>query len=38
MKLEDEIHQKTFKDVFMKAQINVMFTAAWLDQRTSGAL
>ena len=29
MKLEDEIKQKEFKDVFLKADVNLVFTAAW---------
>jgi len=38
MKIEQEIHQKAFKDEFTKAQINLMFTASWMDQRTNSAI
>ena len=38
MKIEQEIHQKAFKDEFTKANINLMFTASWLDQRLSSTI
>ncbi|MCB9283979.1 MAG: MarR family transcriptional regulator [Lewinellaceae bacterium] len=38
MRIEQEIKQKAFKDLFIKAQINLMFTASWMDQHTNGAL
>jgi len=33
MKIEDEIKQPTFHDLYQKAHINVMYTAGWLGQR-----
>jgi DNA-binding MarR family transcriptional regulator len=33
MKLEEEIRQKTFKDPFIKAVININFTSVWLNAR-----
>ena len=38
MRIEQEINQKKFKDPFIKAQINLMYTASWMDQHTNGAL
>jgi len=38
MKIEKEINQKVFKDEFIKAQINLMFTASWMDQQINKAL
>lgn len=38
MKIEQEINQKAFKNEFMKAHINLMFTASWLDQHNNQAL
>lgn len=35
MKIEDEIKQRTFKSSYQKAQINIIFTAAWLNQQVS---
>jgi DNA-binding MarR family transcriptional regulator len=34
MRIEDEINQKQFNNEFQKAHINIIFTAAWLNQRT----
>ncbi|ALJ01427.1 MarR family winged helix-turn-helix transcriptional regulator [Rufibacter tibetensis] len=33
MKIEEEIKQSAFKDVYQKAYINVVYTSNWLDQR-----
>jgi DNA-binding MarR family transcriptional regulator len=38
MKIEQEIQQKRFKSEYQKAHINVLFTAAWLSQRTQQVL
>lgn len=38
MKIESEIQQKQFRDPFQKAVINVIFTAAWLNQRHAQVL
>lgn len=38
MKIEQEIHQKAFRDEYTKAQINLMFTASWMDQRINAAI
>ena len=38
MKLEDEIVQKTFKDVFQKLAINLQFTAAYYRNQFRGEL
>ncbi len=38
MRIEDEIQQKTFKSNYQKAQINVLFTSAWLSQHSARAL
>ncbi len=32
MKIEQEIQQKKFVDVYQKAHINVLFTSSWLNQ------
>jgi len=37
MKIEDEIKQPTFKDVYQKAYLNVVFTAGWLQLRQAAA-
>lgn len=34
MRIEDEIRQKRFKSEYQKAHINILFTAAWLQQQT----
>ncbi|MBW7468969.1 DNA-binding MarR family transcriptional regulator [Pontibacter aydingkolensis] len=33
MKIEDEIKQKTFKNAYQKAFINVVYTSGWLQQQ-----
>ncbi len=38
MKIEQEINQKTFRNEYVKAHINLMFTASWMDQHTNKAL
>lgn len=38
MKIEQEINQKTFRSEYIKAHINLMFTASWMDQHTNQAL
>lgn len=38
MKIEEEIRQKQFKSDYQKAHVNVLFTAAWLTQRSSRIL
>lgn len=38
MKIEEAIQQKQFKNVFQKAHINVIYTAAFLSHQTSVAL
>ena len=38
MKIEEEIQQKTFRNEYHKAQINVLFTAAWLSKQSSALL
>ncbi|MCB0643730.1 MAG: MarR family transcriptional regulator, partial [Phaeodactylibacter sp.] len=38
MKIEDEIKQRSFKSNYQKAQINIIFTAAWLNQEVSTLL
>jgi DNA-binding MarR family transcriptional regulator len=35
MKIEEEIKQSVFKDIYQKSYINVVFTANWLEQRQS---
>jgi DNA-binding MarR family transcriptional regulator len=34
MKLEEEIKQTKFKDIFQKAALNIIFTANWLELRS----
>ncbi|MBX2927361.1 MAG: MarR family transcriptional regulator [Saprospiraceae bacterium] len=38
MRIEDEIQQKQFNNEFQKAHINIVFTAAWLNHRSSKIL
>ena len=38
MKIEQEIKQRRFKSEYHKAHINVLFTAAWLTQRSAETL
>lgn len=38
MRIEDEIQQTTFKSEYHKMNINVLFTAAWLNQQTTQLL
>ncbi len=38
MRLEEEINQKEFKSAHQKAHLNILFTAAWLNQNTSKGL
>lgn len=38
MKIEEEIQQTTFKNVYQKANINLMYSAAWLTSNTTKAL
>ncbi len=38
MKIEKAIHQKKFANEFQKAQINVLFTGAWLIQHSTSVL
>ena len=38
VKLEQAIQQKQFKSEFQKAQINVLYTAAWLNQQATQSL
>ncbi len=33
MKIEDEIHQKVFKNEWQKATLNLIFTASWLGHK-----
>ncbi|QNF31857.1 MarR family transcriptional regulator [Adhaeribacter swui] len=33
MKIEEEIKQRTFKDVYQKVYINLIFTAGWLQEQ-----
>ena len=33
MKIEDEIHQKVFKNEWQKATLNLIFTASWLGNK-----
>ena len=37
MRIEDEIKQPTFRDSFHKAQVNLLFTASWLQLRQAVA-
>jgi DNA-binding MarR family transcriptional regulator len=34
--IEEEIKQKAFQSVFLKAHVNILFTASWLTYRTEG--
>lgn len=38
MKIEDEIQQPVFKTEYHKAQVNILFTASWLNQRSMRVL
>ncbi len=38
MKIEQEINQKKFNNVFQKAHINILFTASWLSQNSAHLL
>jgi DNA-binding MarR family transcriptional regulator len=38
MKIEEAIQQKSFADPFHKAQVNVLYTAAWINQQSTQAL
>lgn len=38
MRIEEEIKQRVFKSPIQKVQINIIFTAAWLNQQTSSSL
>lgn len=38
MKIEEEIQQSTFQNDFQKLQINILFTASWLNQQTTQLL
>lgn len=38
MKIEEEIQQTTFKNIYQKANINLLFSAAWLTSNTTQAL
>jgi DNA-binding MarR family transcriptional regulator len=38
MRIEQEIHQRAFKSEFIKANINLMFTASWVDQQNNKVL
>ena len=38
MRIEDEIQQKKFKSEYQKAHINILFTAAWLNQQNQQIL
>ncbi|WP_022823230.1 MarR family winged helix-turn-helix transcriptional regulator [Hymenobacter norwichensis] len=35
MKIEDEIKQPTFSDVYQKGLINILYTAGWIGQRNT---
>lgn len=37
MKIEDEIKQRTFKDEYQKAHINLIYTTGWLQLRQAAA-
>ena len=37
MRIEDEIKQPIFRDDFQKAQVNLLFTASWLQLRQAAA-
>lgn len=38
MRIEDEIKQEQFKDEYQKLNINLLFTASWLNQMTTQSL
>jgi DNA-binding MarR family transcriptional regulator len=38
MRIEDEIQQKKFQNVYQKAHINILFTASWLNQSAMHSL
>lgn len=38
MKIEEEIQQSKFASEFQKAHVNILFTAAWLNQETGRVL
>lgn len=38
MKIEHEIQQTTFKNEYLKAHLNILFTATWMNQLTSESL
>ncbi|MEM0995188.1 MAG: MarR family transcriptional regulator [Bacteroidota bacterium] len=38
MRLEEEIQQHKFRDEYQKLSINVLFTAAWMNQQTTQIL
>ncbi|MEO0775017.1 MAG: MarR family transcriptional regulator [Bacteroidota bacterium] len=38
MRLEEEINQPRFKSHYQKAHLNILFTAAWLNQNTAQVL
>jgi len=38
LKIEEEIKQSKFKNEYQKLQINVLFTASWLNQQTTQLL
>jgi DNA-binding MarR family transcriptional regulator len=38
MRIEDEIQQKKFQNVYQKAHINILFTASWLNQSAMQSL
>jgi DNA-binding MarR family transcriptional regulator len=38
MRLEEEINQAAFKDHFHRAHVNLLFTAAWLNQKINKVL
>lgn len=38
MKIEEAIQQKSFADPYHRAQVNVLYTAAWINQKSTQAL
>ncbi len=38
MRIEDEIKQKSFVDQYVKAHVNILFTASWLSSEASKVL
>lgn len=38
MKIEEEIQQKQFKNEYLKAHINILFSASWMNQYTTQKL